>query len=129
MSRKSQGTRAERELVHAFWDREWAAFRAAGSGSTKYPCPDIIAGNAARKLALEVKKTSKERQYFSSKEVKALRVFSKMFGAECWVGVRFYAEPWMFVHVDDLDETRKNYVAPKKLCKSKGVTIDQLIQF
>lgn len=129
MSRKSQGTAAERELVHLFWDREWAAFRAAGSGSTKYPCPDIIAGNAARKLALEVKKTSKERQYFKAKEVKALHVFSNMFGSECWVGVRFYATPWTFIHVDDLEETPKNYVVSKELAETKGVTIDQLVTF
>lgn len=127
MSRKSRGIAAERELIHQFWDEGWAAFRAAGSGSMKYPCPDVIAGHAGRKLSLEVKKTKKNRKYFTAEEVKALNVFSDKFGSESWVGVRFYRTPWFFLPTHDLDETPKNFVVSKAAAERKGFTFQELI--
>ena len=52
-TRKARGSAAERELVHKFWDAGWAAFRAPASGSMDYEIPDVIAGNAQRKLELK----------------------------------------------------------------------------
>lgn len=127
MSKKSQGISYERELIHLFWDEEWAAFRAAGSGAMKYPCPDIIAGNARRKLSLEVKKTKKNRKYFTSDEVAALEEFSGRFGAEAWVGVRFHRGDWVFLPVHDLDETPKNYVVSEEKAEMAGLSFDDLI--
>ena len=57
MSTKSKGINAERQLIHMFWSVKWTACRIAGSGSSKYPSPDIIAANRARKLAIEAKIT------------------------------------------------------------------------
>ena len=58
MSRKSKGINAERELIHLFWKtNSWTAVRIAGSGSSKYPCPDILAANISRKIAIEAKST------------------------------------------------------------------------
>ena len=57
MSRKSVGINAERELIHLFWSSGWSAVRIAGSGSSHYPSPDLIASNIARKLAIEAKVT------------------------------------------------------------------------
>lgn len=46
MSHKSKGINAEREIIHLFWSMPgWTACRVAGSGSMKYPSPDVIAGN------------------------------------------------------------------------------------
>lgn len=127
MSKKSQGISYERELIHLFWDEDWAAFRAAGSGAMKYPCPDIIAGNARRKLSLEVKKTKKDRKYFKSDEVAALDEFSSRFGAESWVGVRFHRGSWHFIPIHDLEETPKNYVVSKEHAERAGLSFEDLI--
>ena len=64
MSFKSKGINGERELVHMFWNRGWACLRIAGSGSSKYPSPDILAGNKLRKLAIECKITKDQKKYF-----------------------------------------------------------------
>ena len=46
MSRKSKGINAERELIRLFEDtNKWSACRVAGSGSSRYPSPDIIAAS------------------------------------------------------------------------------------
>ena len=82
MNTKAKGSSAERELVHLFWRTEsWACFRAAGSGSTKYPCPDLIAGNNLRKLAIEVKNPGKDYKHLTKEQIEELQQFATTFGA------------------------------------------------
>jgi len=79
---KRKGTAAERELIHRFWKHGWAAVRVAGSGSTIYPSPDIIAGKGGRSIALECKSTADTRQYFTKKEIKELQEYASLMHAE-----------------------------------------------
>jgi Holliday junction resolvase len=128
MSRKSRGINAERDLIHKFNENEWVAFRAAGSGSMKYACPDIIAGNNLRKIAIEVKLTTEEKKYFTKEEIKDLVFFANRFGAEAWVAVKFFREDWLFLTIEDLEETPKNYVADLKVAKRRGLSFEELIK-
>ena len=128
MAAKHKGTNAERELIHLLWSRGWGCLRAAGSGSIRYPCPDIIAGNASRRLAIECKSTADIKQYLSRKEINELIEFSKIFGAEPWIGVRFDRMEWFFLNPEDLDETEgANYVISIALAKKKGLSFENLI--
>lgn len=128
MNHKGKGSAAERELIHMFWREDWAAFRAAGSGSTKYPCPDVIAGNAIRKLAIEVKSIAADAKYFPKVEIEALRLFSHRFGCEAWVGIRFSAGKWFFFSLEDLKETRLGYSIRVRDAELKGFTFSELIK-
>jgi Holliday junction resolvase len=65
MKLKAKGSNAERELVHMFWDKGWAAIRVAGSGSSQYPSPDVLAGNNLRKLAVECKASGELNKYIT----------------------------------------------------------------
>ena len=56
-NKKKKGTDAERDLIHIFWKNGWAAVRIAGSGSMKYPSPDILAGKNGTLYAIECKTT------------------------------------------------------------------------
>ena len=64
MNRKAKGTKGERELVKFFNESGWACLRAPGSGSSRYPSPDIIAANAIRRIAIECKVTKNNKKYF-----------------------------------------------------------------
>ncbi|MFP4111954.1 MAG: Holliday junction resolvase Hjc [Candidatus Woesearchaeota archaeon] len=128
MSTKSKGSNAERELVHMFWENDWACIRAAGSGSTRFCSPDILAGNSLRRLAIECKSTSAQTQYLTKKEVEDLIFFSKKFGAEAWVGVRFTGMKWFFVNVEDLKDTGKYFSVSMEMARFKGLIFDELIQ-
>lgn len=133
MSRKSQGINAERELLHQFWGTgEWIAMRAPASGSMKYPCPDLLVGNLLRKLAIECKTTKANRQYLDQEQVKNLKTFSQIFGAEPYVGVRFKGEAgstWYFLSLDDIERTAaENYVISKELAERKGLLFEELIR-
>src|SRR3989344_2449060 len=109
MSRKSKGINAERELIHMFNNNDWMSIRVAGSGSSHYPSPDILAGNIKRKLAIECKSIKSKTKYLTNEEVEQLKLFSRLFGAEPWIGIRFNNEKWYFLSIDDIEITKKNY--------------------
>ena len=127
MNTKSKGTVAERELIQMFWDNGWAAFRAAGSGSARHPCPDVIAGNVLRKLAVECKRSQRPYQYLTKVEIDALTAFSARFGAESWVGVKFDRIGWYFIMLEDLRETREGYVVDEDIARNRGLLFEELI--
>jgi Holliday junction resolvase len=125
MNTKAKGTNAERELLHMLNNNGFACFRAAGSGSMKYPCPDLIAGNNVRKLAIEVKNPGKEYQHLEKEEIQELQQFCSLFGAEPWIAVKF--KDWFFLMPEDLKQTENNYSITKDIAERKGLSFDQLI--
>lgn len=127
MSSKQKGSNAERELIHIFWaTKEWTACRVAGSGSMKYPAPDIIANKAGISLAIECKSTSHSHQYLEKREVEELVAFAKMAGARPLVAVRFNRRPWFFLDPSDLKETDRNFAVTPELAERRGITFEEL---
>lgn len=127
MSRKSRGITAERDLIHRFWAAGWAALRVAGSGSSHYPSPDVLASNNTRKVAIEAKLTTEQRKYFPEAEIRGLRFFAEKFGAEPWVAVKYSREGWRFYTLDDLRETGAGY-ALGKMEKERGLGFEELVE-
>ncbi|HIH62573.1 MAG TPA: Holliday junction resolvase [Methanobacteriales archaeon] len=124
-----KGYKEEIDLVKILWDNNFAAIRApASGGATKKPLPDVIAGNGNRYLAIEVKTTSKDKIYIDSEKVKGLHKFSRIFGAEPYIGVKFKYKKWFFLPLDDLEITpQKNYKIDLKLALRKGLDIYEVI--
>jgi holliday junction resolvase Hjr len=127
MKGKIKGSNAERELIHLFWKHGWSAVRVAGSGSSKYPSPDILAGNALRRLAIECKASGEGRKYLTQKEVAELRQFATLFGAEPWIGMRFNDMKWLFLALDDLQISKGSFSVSIELAKKKGLSMDELL--
>ena len=125
MNLKRKGTNAERELVHLFWKVGWAAIRVAGSGSIKYPAPDLIAGNGIRRVVVECKSPGGDSVYLTTKEVLELKQFGDKIGAECWIGVRFNAK-WVFLGMEELEPTPTAYVVSVKKAQLRGVSFEEL---
>ena len=128
MNTKGKGTNAERQLLHMFWQHNWAAVRVAGSGSMKYDCPDLLVGHDKTKLAIECKVTSSDYQYFSKHEIFSLRSFSHLFGAEAYVAIKFNKRNWFFLKVQNLKETTNNYVVSKNLADESGITFEMILE-
>lgn len=127
MNAKAKGTNAERELIHLFWTKTWAALRVAGSGSSSYPSPDILASNATRILAIECKSSGELSRHLQKEQVEDLLKFAKIFGAEPWIGVRFNDMKWAFFSIDDLRKSEKGFSVSVKMVKEKGLTFEQLL--
>ena len=128
INRKSKGTNAERNLIKLFHDHGWSALRSAGSGSSKYPSPDVLAGNGFRRIALECKTTKDNKKYLKNDEVEQLMIFSKNFGAEPWIALKFPAEQWYFFMIEDLKKTPNSYVGSLEDTKFKALTFNELIE-
>ena len=126
MGAKAKGSAAERDLLRVFWEHGWAAMRAAGSGSTSFPSPDLLVGKEGRRLAIEVKMTSDTRKYLSHEEIKQLQYFAYMFGAESWVAIKFPKQEWFFFHPEDLVDTGKHFAATPELGELKGIRFEEL---
>ncbi len=133
MNPKAKGTRAERELLHRFWaTNQFVVMRAPGSGSIRYPCPDLLVGNPLRKMAIECKAPGTTTQYLTLEEIDQLRTFSRIFAAEPWIAVRFAAgqkPEWYFLSLEDLDTTNGgNYVVTLAAARQKGLLFEELIK-
>ena len=127
MKVKAKGISAERELVHLFWKSGWTAVRVAGSGAIKYPCPDVLASNNLRKVAVECK-TVKDSVYIDKKQVEELKLFATAFGAEPWIGLKFARNQWFFLAAGELKETKSGFSANLELCRLKGLLFEQLVE-
>lgn len=127
MSHKSKGTNAERELVHLFWSKGWLSIRVAGSGSSRYPSPDVLASNSSRTLAIECKSSGELSRRLSKEQVNDLITFAKGFGAEPWIGARFNDMKWAFFSPEDLKKTGAGFSVSVRMVKEKGLTFEQLL--
>ncbi|MBT4538947.1 Holliday junction resolvase [Candidatus Woesearchaeota archaeon] len=125
MNHKAKGTQGERVLVKAFNEAGWSCIRAAGSGSSPYPAPDLLAGNAIRRVAIECKVTAAKKKYLSKEEISQLQQFSHQFGAEAWIGIRFSRQPWYFLHLEDLEDTGKSLAVSQNMAKLKGISLSE----
>lgn len=124
---KRKGIAAEREILHKFWQNGWACIRVAGSGSSCYPSPDLLAGNKIKKVAIECKVINDTKKYFPLEEVEQLKKFSEMFGAQPWVAVKFSNKEWYFLTLEDLEETKSQFVVSIKTAELRGLLFEEFI--
>jgi len=128
-NKKAKGTAAENELIHNFWDNGWVCVRVAGSGSTQYPSPDLLASRGDKKIVMEVKVINDVKKYFKKQEIEDLQLFANKFGAESWVGVKFEKEQWFFLPTSELDQTKaENYAISLIDMKRKGFSFIEMIE-
>ncbi len=129
MKKKIKGSQGERELFHKFWDIGWACVRAAGSGSTRMPSPDLIAGNGKKKIVIEVKVVNSNKKYLAKKEIEELNFFGKQFGAEPFVAIKFQGVDWYLISTEELEKRKKTYYVDLHLANKKGLKFDEFIEF
>ena len=131
----SSGVRAERDLVHQFWDAGFAVLRApASGGGTILPRPDLIAGSIERNkfFVLEIKTARKDIIYISEEQINGLIEFANRLGFKAILGVKFKnrRKGYHFLTVpDQLDKVRNgtNYKVSFAQATSKGMTFGELI--
>ncbi len=128
MNRKGKGINGERELVRAFWEHGFACIRIAGSGASRFPTVDLVAGKGNRKLAIECKMTNDPAKYFNKDEILQATTFARTFGAELWFGIKFAGEAWKFVPPEDLIQTPTGYKVTKERALSTGLATAELLR-
>lgn len=131
----SSGIKAERDLVHLFWEAGFAVLRApASGGGTLLPRPDLIAGSVERNrfLVLEIKTIRKKVLYLDFQQIEGLIEFSKRIGFEAYLGIKFKSKRKGFVFLkvpEQLEEVRNsnNYKVTLAHASSNGISFGELI--
>ena len=126
---KRKGTRYERELFHMFHNtNKFMPLRAAGSGSTTIPSPDLIVGNKNKVFAIECKSLKSGTKYFKDGEINQLIDFSDKFGATPLVAMRFDNKGWYFVNALKVPKTKKGFHSLNlEVSSSIGQTFEELV--
>ena len=122
------GCNAERELLHLFWNSGWACIRVAGSGSSKYPSPDLIASNKSRILAIECKTSKYSKKYLKKDDLEQIKQFASLFSAEPWIGVRFNGKGWYFIMCEDLKITGSSFLIDEEVIRTNGLLFEGVIK-
>lgn len=128
-NKKAKGTAAENELIHSFWDNGWVCVRVAGSGSGRYPAPDLLASRGDKRIVMEVKVINDVKKYFTGQEIRDLEFFAEKFGAQAWVGIKFAENQWHFIPTSELEMTKaENYAIELITMKRKGFIFEEMIE-
>jgi len=126
---KEKGSRAERELVHLFWESGFGALRCPGSGSTPLPSPDVLATDSKRYLAIECKSIKSSQKSFKPEEIAQLEFFAEKFGAEPWIAMRFDKKGWYFLKTQTIKKTKNNnYSITFNHALEHGIRFEELIK-
>lgn len=127
---KAKGTRAERELLHMFFDHDWHCLRVAGSGSIPLPATDLLAAKAGRIFAIECKTGDKKNnRYLDDQQISELKSFARKFKAEPLLAVRFDAVGWYFLSLHQLEKSKGgNLFYSLDLAKKRGLNFKELIK-
>ncbi|MEK6928666.1 MAG: Holliday junction resolvase Hjc [Nanoarchaeota archaeon] len=127
MSNKSKGSNTERELVSLFTENGWRALRVAGSGvNDNSPC-DVIVGKAGKKgYAIEVKSSRSSYIYIKKSQIEDFLLFSEMMGLRPILALRFIYEGWIFLALDKLQDSGKNWVISKDRAQVEGKRFAQI---
>ena len=121
MSSKSKGSAAERELVSMLWGAGLCSVRIAGSGVSRFPCPDVLASNGSKVFAIECKSCKNKKRYISAQQIRELLEFSKAFSAEPLIAVKVANEGWFFLSPNELEKSKGgNYVINQTILNKRA---------
>lgn len=121
-----KGNQSELELQKILWEKGYATVRVAGSGTSRFPAPDLLANNGQLPLVIECKSTSKEKVYVRKKELLQLHHFTKVFGGLALLAIRFNREPWYLLQPVYGDEKDKSICYSKPTVIEKGDKVSKL---
>ena len=116
-----RGASAERELIKRLEEEGFAVVRSAGSKKV-----DIVAGNGRKYLCIEVKSTKSEKLYLTEEDMEKLKSFSRRFGGEAIIAVKFINNGWHFFSPEILPKSGKNFKVDLTLAKYKGKSFDEI---
>jgi Holliday junction resolvase len=123
MGNKLKGIKAERELYHLLWKKEFAVVRVAGSGCMVEPSCDLLAGNGLSSYAIEVKTCREKKKYITKEQINDFVQFAKKFGVQPIVAFKFMRTEWLFVRPEHLEDSGKNFAISVDKAKELNLRI------
>ncbi len=110
--RYRKGANAERELLHKLFERGYAVFRIAGSGSTTIPAADLIAIKGKKGFLIECKAWNSSRLSIKREQIKELEVLKERTGYKVLIAWKVNHKGWFFFPPEKMDKTDSSYIMP-----------------
>ncbi|MCL4365431.1 MAG: hypothetical protein M1569_00985 [Candidatus Marsarchaeota archaeon] len=107
-NRYKRGARAERELLHIFYDRGWSVIRSSGSGVNALS-PDVIFLKNKDAICVECKAWNRGSLSLDPEQFEKLLEWEKNTAFPTFVGWRVNNKGWYFIRLDEFSRGRSNY--------------------
>lgn len=127
LTRYNKGSNAERELIKVLFEKGFSVVRAAGSGKTSLPSPDIVALNSSKKMAFECKAWDSEYLSIPIEQLEEQLSWASRAGVEFFVVWKMPREGFYFLAPTDFVRTDKAFSITKKTAYEKGVRLEVLL--
>ncbi|MFA5105433.1 MAG: Holliday junction resolvase Hjc [Candidatus Micrarchaeia archaeon] len=120
-----KGSRAERELIHAFSDAGFCVIRAAGSGVNSLS-PDLLAFKGPKQFAFESKAHEKESLQLAKEQFRGLLFWQDNTGISTYVAWRRNRLGFRFVSLGLFDENQASFSVSWKKAILADVKLEDL---
>ena len=127
MARYAKGANAEREMARILWDYGFAMVRAAGSGKSTLPSPDMVAVKNGRIIAFECKAWKGKYLNIEHEQMDELVQWCKMANAEFFIAWKVPHKGWFLINKKDMKKTEKSYAISVETAEKKGKKLESLI--
>ena len=127
MKRYVKGANAERELIRMLWGDGFVVVRAAGSGVTQLPSPDIVAARKGRIIGFESKAWNSKHLSLSREQFESSRDWCRTAGGEFVIAWKIPKKGWLFLQPSHFARTEKNYTISLKKALRKSVNLERLL--
>ncbi len=104
-----KGANAERELLHKLFEKNYAVFRIAGSGSTSLPAVDLLAVKKGKGYLIECKAWAGKRLSIKNSQIQELQTLQQRTDFEIIIAWKADYKGWFFFHIDDMTQTETNF--------------------
>jgi len=127
LSKYRKGANAERELIKILWNNGFATVRAAGSGVTPLPSPDLIALGNGKKVAFECKAWDSAYLNLSVDQFLTTKQWCKIADADFFIAWKIPNKGWLFVKPEHLTRNEKNFSISRKKAHVKAVPLSVIL--
>ena len=122
-----KGANAERELIKILWNNGFATLRAAGSGVTPLPSPDLVALSSKKKLGFECKAWNSSYLNLSIEQFLTTKQWCNIAGADFFVAWKIPNKGWLFIKPENFSRRDKNFTISLKKAHSVSVPLTVIL--
>ncbi|MFH0714156.1 MAG: Holliday junction resolvase Hjc [Candidatus Diapherotrites archaeon] len=128
MTRYEKGANAERELIKELYAKGYSVIRAAGSGVTPLPSPDLLALNGRKTLAFECKAWGSTSLTIPHEQFDSTMEWCAKADAEFFIAWKATGKGWHFLKPEHFHKNAKSYSVSFKDALAKGIPFSTLVK-
>jgi len=127
MTRYNKGANAERELIKVLWANGFATVRAAGSGVTPLPSPDLITLGNGKKIAFECKAWDSTYLNIPIEQFTTTKQWCSIADADFFIAWKIPNKGWLFLKPEEFARNEKNFSINLKKAHARNTPLNVIL--